>query len=406
MNTALKKARILLPAQGIDLTKWAVLACDQFTAQPAYWDRVEEIVGDAPSTLRLTLPEARLSEGAQRIPRIQAAMRDYLYGGTLEEAVDGFVLVERTTPSGIRPGLVVALDLECYDYSEHSKSLIRATEGTVPSRVPPRAAIRSGALLEAPHVMMLIDDPGETVIEPLYARRSALRPLYDFGLMLGGGRLSGWAVEDDEADRVFAAVEALAQGCGGLLYAVGDGNHSFAAAKQCWSRLRETLTPDQREDHPARYAMVELVNLACPALRFEPIHRIVYNVNFVELTAGLQRFLRQHGIEDAPGSDLIAFDRAARMTFRSAQYPLPLLQRYLDDYIAMHPDAEIDYIHGESDLKELVAATPNAMGFVLRAFDKSELFGAIRRWGTLPRKAFSMGEAREKRYYMETRRIL
>ena len=152
--------------------------------------------------------------------------------------------------------------------------------------------------------------------------------------------------------------------------------------------------------------MVELVNLACPALRFEPIHRIVYNVNFVELTAGLQRFLRQHGIEDAPGSDLIAFDRAARMTFRSAQYPLPLLQRYLDDYIAMHPDAEIDYIHGESDLKELVAATPNAMGFVLRAFDKSELFGAIRRWGTLPRKAFSMGEAREKRYYMETRRIL
>ncbi len=406
MNTALKKARILLPTHDVDLSKWAVVACDQFTSQPSYWNRVAEIVGDAPSTLKLTLPEAMLSESAQRIPMIQAAMRDYLYGGALEEAVDGFVLVERTTPSGVRPGLVVALDLEQYDYSDHSKSLIRATEGTVASRVPARAAIRSGALLEVPHVMMLIDDPHRTVIEPLYAQRDRLSKLYDFDLMLDGGHLRGWSVEGADADKVFEAVDALAQNCGGLLYAVGDGNHSLAAAKQCWCQLRETLTPDQREDHPARYAMVELVNLGCPALKFEPIHRVIYNVNFVELTSGLQRFLRQHGVEDAPGEDLIAFNRDARMTFRSVQYPLPLLQRYLDDYIGTHPEAEIDYIHGEAELREAVASKPDAMGFLLRAFDKSELFGAIRRWGVLPRKAFSMGTAREKRYYMETRRIL
>ena len=406
MNTALKKARVLLPAPGVDLEKWAVVACDQFTAQPSYWARVEELVGGAPSTLRLTLPEAMLAESAQRIPKIQAAMRDYLYGGTLVEAADGFVLVERTTPSGVRPGLVAALDLEQYDYSAHSKSLIRATEDTVPSRVPPRAAIRSGALLEAPHVMMLIDDPRRTVIEPLYERRAALRSLYDFDLMLDGGHLRGWAVEGADADGVFDSVDALMQDCNGLLYAVGDGNHSFAAAKQCWCQMRETLSPEERENHPARYAMVELVNLNCPALKFEPIHRVIYNVSFVELTAGLQRFLRQHGLEDAPGEDLIAFNRDARMSFRSVQYPLPLLQRYLDDYAALHPEAEIDYIHGTDALNELVASKPNSMGFLLRAFDKSELFGAIRRWGALPRKAFSMGSAREKRYYMETRRIL
>ena len=224
--------------------------------------------------------------------------------------------------------------------------------------------------------------------------------------MFDGGHLRGWSVEGADAANVFEAVDALAQNCGGLLYAVGDGNHSLAAAKQCWCQLRETLTPDQREDHPARYAMVELVNLGCPALKFEPIHRVIYNVNFVELTSGLQRFLRQHGVEDAPGEDLIAFNRDARMTFRSVQYPLPLLQRYLDDYIGTHPEAEIDYIHGEAELREAVASKPDTMGFLLRAVDKSELFGAIRRWGVLPRKAFSMGTAREKRYYMETRRIL
>lgn len=406
MNTALKKSSILLPAPGVDPAKWAVIACDQFTAQPEYWAQVESIVGDAPSTLRLTLPEVYLDEAAERVPVIHSAMNRCLDGGILAEAVEGFVLVERTTPSGVRPGLVAALDLEAYDPSAGSTSLIRATEGTVPSRVPPRARIRAGARLELPHVMMLIDDPGCSLIEPLYDRRSTLRSLYDFDLMLEGGHLRGWAVEGHDADGILAAAERLAENCDGLMYAVGDGNHSLAAAKQCWQQIREQLTESQRENHPARYALVELINLNCPALTFEPIHRILFGVNSVELTAELRFFLHARGIPDAPGNDLVVFDRDARMTFGMSSYPLPILQAFLDRYLAAHSQVKIDYIHGEQALRELVTAHPDAMGFMPRAFQKEELFGAIRRWGALPRKSFSMGEATEKRYYMEARRIL
>lgn len=406
MYNALKKARILLPAANVDPAKWAVVACDQFTAQPDYWTQAEAIVGDAPSTLRLTLPEIYLSDSEARVPAIHAAMEDYLSRGVLSEAVDGFLLVERTTPSGIRPGLMVALDLDAYDYSAGSTSLIRATEGTVASRVPPRAKIRAGAKLELPHVMMLIDDPGCTVIEPLYARRNELRSLYDFDLMLGGGHLRGWAVEDGAADSVFAAIDRLAENCDGLLYAVGDGNHSLAAAKKCWLQIRESLTEAERENHPARFALVELVNLACPALVFEPIHRILFNVDSADLFAALRAHLREYGIEDAPGSDLFAFDRDSWLSFRSEQHPLHALQSFLDVYLAEHPEAEIDYIHGDDALRSLVKSHPNAVGFMPRAFEKSELFGAIRRHGVLPRKTFSMGEATDKRYYMEARKIL
>ena len=405
MKTALKKANILLPVN-TPMEKWSVVACDQFTAQPEYWQKAEDIVGGAPSTLRITLPEVYLNESETRVPAIHAAMKEYLDSGVLAEAVNGFVLVERITASGVRPGLMVALDLEEYDYSKGSASLIRATEGTVASRVPPRAKIRSGALLEAPHVMMLIDDPACTVIEPLYERRNALRSLYDFDLMLDGGHLNGWAVENADADGVFAAIEKLAETCDGLLYAVGDGNHSLAAAKMCWSRIRETLTEEERENHPARHALVELVNLNCPALVFEPIHRILFNVDSADLLSGFRAYLNEHGEGDAEGSDLIIFDAQEKSGFRSVQHPLPLLQQYLDEYLAAHPEVEIDYIHGDDALDELVHRHPKSMGFMPRAFDKSELFDSIRKWGVLPRKTFSMGEAVEKRYYTETRRIL
>lgn len=406
MKTALKKADVLLPAAGTVMNQWAVVACDQFTAQPDYWQKAEALVGDAPSTLRITLPEVYLPESEARVPAIHAAMKEYLEKGVLREAVHGFVLVERITQSGVRPGLMAALDLEEYDYSKDSSSLIRATEGTVAARVPPRAKIRSGAPLEAPHVMMLIDDPACTVIEPLYARRTALQKLYDFDLMLDGGHVRGWAVEDADADGVFAAVEKLAAHCGGLLYAVGDGNHSLAAAKMCWNRIRDALTEEERENHPARYALVELVNLNCPALVFEPIHRILFNVDSADLLSGLRARLNERGEGDAEGEDLIVFDGAMQLGFKSVQHPLPLTQDYLDEYLAAHPEAEIDYIHGEDALRALVAAHPHSMGFMPRAFDKSELFDSIRRWGVLPRKTFSMGEAVEKRYYLETRRIL
>ncbi len=407
MDNALHTAEILLPRPGADMAKWAVVACDQFTAQPDYWRRADALVGEAPSALRLILPEAWLNEGDARIPAIHAAMADYLRRGVLVPAVkDGFVLIERATPAGVRPGLVVALDLEAYDFAKDAASLIRATEGTVLERVPPRARIRADAPLELPHVMMLIDDPGMTVIEPLLAKRDALRPLYDFELMLGGGHLRGWAVEGADIDGVFAAVDALNARADGLLYAVGDGNHSLAAAKRCWQELAPTLSPEARENHPARFALVELVNLACPALAFEPIHRALFGVEPEALIAEYRAYLAENGADEGEGDDLIAFDGAGHeWRFGSKQHPLRLLQAFLDGYLARHPEASIDYIHGEDALRRLVSRA-DTLGFMPRAFDKGELFGYIRRFGVLPRKTFSMGEATEKRYYVEARRIL
>ncbi|MBQ6120684.1 MAG: DUF1015 domain-containing protein [Clostridia bacterium] len=406
MDNALHTAKILLPRAGIDSEKWAVVACDQFTAQPEYWRKADALVGQAPSALRLILPEAWLVEGEARIPAIHAAMAKYLSDGTLETAVeDGFVLVERDTPAGARPGLVVALDLEAYDYNPGSASLIRATEGTVLERVPPRARIRAGAPVELPHVMMLIDDPGMTVIEPLLKRRASLRPLYDFELMLGGGHLRGWAVEGADTRGVFDAIDALNAKADGLLYAVGDGNHSLAAARRCWLDLRDTLPAEARANHPARYALVELVNLACPALVFEPIHRALFGVNPSELMDAYRETLRADGAELGEGDDLVAFDAADHTwRFKSEEHPLARLQAFLDRWLSAHSEARIDYIHGEAALRGLIDR-PDALGLMPRPFDKSELFAAIRRHGVLPRKTFSMGEATEKRYYMEARGI-
>ena len=406
-NDALHTANILLPRPGVELSRWAVVACDQFTAQPDYWARAEALVGDAPSALRLTLPEIWLGEAATRTPAIHEAMAKYLADGTLATAVaDGFILTERATPAGIRPGLMVALDLEAYEFGKGSASLIRATEGTVLERVPPRAAVRRGAPVELPHVMMLIDDPEGTVIEPLLARREALRPLYDFELMLGGGHLRGWAVEGADVRGVFEAVERLREASDGLLYAVGDGNHSLAAAKQCWQEVRETLSPEARETHPARFALVELVNLNCPALVFEPIHRALFHVDGEALIGEYRRYLAENGADEGEGDDLVAFDGVHEWRFRSTQHPLRLLQAFLDGYLARHPEAAIDYIHGDDALRALVRPGAGALGLMPRAFDKAELFPHIRRWGVLPRKTFSMGEACEKRYYLEARKIL
>lgn len=406
MTNALKTTDILLPRPGIDLTKWSVIACDQFTSQPEYWRAVEALVGDAPSSLRVTLPEAWLDESAARIPAIRAAMDAYLRNGVWQTAVrDGFILTERTTASGVRPGLMACLDLDQYDFNPGAGTLIRPTEGTVLSRVPPRARIRAGAAVELPHVMMLIDDPGMTVIEPLRTRRQTLRPLYDFELMQGGGHLRGWAVEGADIDHVHAALDALGAKADSLLYAVGDGNHSLAAAKQCWLDLQETLSPAEREHHPARYALVELVNLNCPALMFEPIHRLLTGVDPGALIADYRAYLDANGANEGPGDDLIAFDMTREWRFRSTPHPLRLLQNFLDAYLDDHPGAKIDYIHGGNALRKLVDR-PDAMGFMPRPFDKSELFGYIRRWGVLPRKTFSMGGANEKRYYLEARRII
>ena len=300
----LKPDDIYLPARGVDLRRWAVVACDQYTSQPDYWQRVEAYVGEAPSTLHLVQPEIDLAHAEARIPAIHRAMREYLSNGTLVRAVhDGFTLTERATASGVRLGLVAAVDLEAYDFTPGSGAMIRATEGTIRERIPPRMRIREGAPLECPHVMLLLDDPAFTVIEPLYARLRETAPLCDFELMENGGHLRVWGVQDDDAlTPVSNALSALWEKADGLLYAVGDGNHSLATAKACWDALKTTLSPEARQTHPARYALAEIVNLHSPALTFEPIHRVLFGTDVHDLLQSYQQFLSARGMSLTPAA--------------------------------------------------------------------------------------------------------
>lgn len=394
--------RILLPAAQPE--KWAVIACDQFTSNSKYWNEAESIVGDVPSALRITLPEIYLSDAEARIPKIREEMAAYVENGALTTGVeDGFILVARQTLGGIRLGLVGLIDLDEYEYTPGAKVLVRPTEGTIPERVPPRARIRKGAPLELPHVMMLIDDAKCRLIEKLYARRDELRILYDFELMLGGGHITGYAVEGEAAGQAVAALHALYAESEGLLYAVGDGNHSLAAAKSCWLDIKKDLGAAQAAAHPARYSMVELVNIHCPALVFEPIYRIVKNAAAADVIPAYENYLAAHGIAWSEGSDVRVISGGTEKNYGFAKHPLADLQEFLQDYVKEHPETELDYIHGVDELRRLAAE--GGVGFMLRVIDKFELFGFIRERGVLPRKAFSMGEAQDKRYYMEARFI-
>lgn len=370
MRDCVKVPQVLLPRPGIDLTKWAVVACDQFTSQPEYWAQADKLVGDAPSTLRMVYPEAYLLDKNQpdRVPAIHAAMSAYLEEGVFAPPHEGFILTERTTKSGVRVGLMLCIDLEAYDFSPGARSLIRPTEGTILDRIPPRVRVRKDAPLELPHVMLLADDPQHSLIEPLYEKRGEMQPLYDFELMMNGGHLRGWAVPDPEP--VYAAMEHLPslQGDDPILFAVGDGNHSLATARQCYL------------DNPSeqtRYALVELVNLYEDSLIFEPIHRLVIGADMKDMFAAA----RAAGVELENGD------------VREVQ---PFLDAWLPE------GAELDYIHGEAALRLLASRDGNA-GILLAPIDKSTLFPSLEGGRVLPRKAFSMGEAEEKRYYMECR---
>ena len=294
----LKPDDIYLPAEGIDLRRWAVVACDQYTSQPEYWRRVEAYVGAHPSTLHIVQPEIDLARAGARIPAIHRAMREYLSNGTLVRAVrNGFTLTERTTASGARLGLVAAVDLEEYDFTPGSGAMIRATEGTIRERIPPRLRIREGAPLECPHVMLLLDDPARTVIEPLHARLRETAPLCDFELMENGGRLRVWGVEGDVLAPVSDALSALWEKSDGFLYAVGDGNHSLATAKARWDALKPALSPGEAQTHPARYALAEIVNLHSPALAFEPIHRVLFGADMEDLVSAYRAHLASRGMK-------------------------------------------------------------------------------------------------------------
>ena len=413
-RVALRPARILLPAPSVPRETWACIACDQYTSEPEYWRKAFETAGDAPSALRLILPEVYLKDSAARIPVIHAAMAQYLKDGLLAPAVDpGFILCERTVPSGTRLGLVCAVDLEQYSFEKGSLPLVRPTEQTIASRLPPRLVIRRGAPVELTHIMILIDDPDRTVLEPLQARKDSLRKLYDFDLMMNGGHLKGWAVDSaEDLARVDSAMNRLldALGADPLLLAVGDGNHSLATAKAYWNELREGLSEAERENHPARFALCEIVNIHDEALLFEPIHRVVTGTGAESLLADWQAYAAARGmtLDAAEGHafTVVSADGDTAVTVGNPEGAIPCetVQKFLDDFLARHPKAEIDYIHGEQSLRTLAAA-PGAVGFLLPEIDKKSFFSDVKKLGVLPRKTFSMGEADEKRFYMEAKEI-
>ncbi len=397
-------ADFYLPEQKYNTDKWPVIACDQYTSQPEKWEEMEKKVGISPSALRLILPEVYLAQAKERVPEIHRAMEKYLSEGILTPAVvSGIVLTERECTAGNRIGLVMTFDLEAYDYSKGSVSPIRPTEGTVVERLPPRLAVRRGAPLEASHILLLCNDAERSVIEPLYEKRGSLRPLYDLDLMEGGGHLRGWAVEGEECERVFRALDALSGKTAedGILFAAGDGNHSLATAKASWEEIKAGLPEAERETHPARFASAELINIYEEALVFEPIHRVVFGKSAAEVLRILSP-AKPEVTGGRPDCVLVSAEGDTKLTFKNPLHPLPVgtVQKCLDDGGVR----DIDYVHGEDAVRDL--AVKGNTGILVPAMDKSLLFPAVEKNGALPRKTFSMGEAFEKRYYMEVRRIL
>lgn len=389
-------ADILLPKTGF--SKWAVVACDQFTSQPDYWEKADCLVGDAPSTLRLILPEIYLSDDPDsRTAAINTAMSKYLADGVYEEYKNALVYIERTQPDGlVRRGIVGAVDLETYDFAKGTKPLVRATEGTVLERIPPRVKIREHAPIELPHVMLLTDDPNKTIIEPCTDDDKTL--VYDFELMLGGGHIRGYLLSEPAKARVADAIKALldaevASEDSPMLFAVGDGNHSLATAKTCYLK---NPTPSNR------YALVELVNIHDDALEFEPIYRVLFNVDPDDVIAALRTRFPAGGPQEL--TVITSSGKTEIGMSEDTALPVGTLQAFIDEYLTSHSGASVDYIHGEDVVCEL-AAKPNAIGFIFEGMGKSLLFPAVKRDGALPRKTFSMGEAAGKRYYIEGRRI-
>lgn len=390
-------ADILLPRVD-DMTKWSCIACDQFTAEPEYWREAERIVGSEPSTLRLMLPEAWLGvrDSAAETRKIYAAMKDYVNRGIFRTVEDSFVYVERTLPSGaVRRGLVGKLDLECYDWAPGSATPVRATEGTVESRLPARVEVRRGATLEMPHIMVFIDDPENAVI-PSAAGGEAL---YDFELMLGGGHIRGSRVTGEAAERLTAALEAPE---GSVRFAMGDGNHSLAAAKRCWEQIKRNLPESELETHPARYALAEIVNIHDEAVTFEPIHRVLLETvprGFIEEAAA--RLPRGKG----QAVTLLAGKREMEIeTGMPLGALVALVDELLGDWRREH-GGEPDYIHGDEEARAL-GGKPSSVGVLLPRLEKAELFPYITEHGPYPKKSFSIGHARDKRYYLECRAIV
>ena len=411
MKKIFNPADILIP-RNADMTAWSVVACDQFTSEPEYWARAEALVGDKPSTLRLMLPEAYLGkpQAEDSTARINAAMRRYLDGGLFWTLENSYVYVERTISDGrVRRGLVGALDLEEYDWSPASASPIRATEGTVEDRLPPRVKVRQDAPLEMPHIMVFIDDADNAVMDAAQGGEK----VYDFDLMLGGGHLAGYRVLDNA--RVDAAVDALSDpaalaakyglaGKAPAIFAMGDGNHSLATAKKCWEALKPALTPARRETHPARFALVELVNIHDPAISFEPIHKVLFDTDNRDFIAAAKLYF--HGAE-GEGHVIRLLAGGAEATLSLAGFSIGELigecERFCQRYLKIN-GGRIDYVHGDGEAASLASGLGCA-GILLPRMEKSELFPSVIQTGPFPKKSFSIGLGPDKRYYLECRKI-
>ena len=387
---------VLLPAAGVDLYRWAVIACDQHTSDAAYWRQLEALVGDAPSTLRLTLPEIYLEEDcAARVEEIARTMRAYRDAGVFRKLEPGFILVERKTQTApLRTGVVIAVDLEAYSFEKKSSALIRATEATIVERIPPRLKIREAAVMEFPHVMLLYDDPADSVLGPW--KGAPLEVLYDTELNMGGGHVTGKRLPDTAA--VISAFEKLEKG--GMLFMVGDGNHSLATAKAAWDKIKGTLSEEEQKAHPARFALCEAVNIHDAGIRFEAIHRLVKGVDAEDFSRAFAARAQGEG-----SAALYAGGRGTSVRVpAAAAEAVAETDRIIAAYIAEH-GGSVDYVHGEEALRALTAENAGYVGIALPAMDKSELFDQVLRGGSLPRKTFSMGESEEKRYYMEGKEI-
>ncbi len=410
---------ILIPKEA-DMTRWSVVACDQFTSEPEYWNAADELVGSAPSTLRLIEPEAFLHcrDLAESSAEIERNMARYLAEDFFAACEDSYVYLERKLPDGtVRQGLVGCIDLDAYDFSKNSVSPVRATEATVEDRLPPRVEIRRKAVLELPHIMVFIDDPDRAVIEPLADKTVTLTKLYDFDLMAGGGHIRGWRICGDDAEALGCKLDALSgdavlkekygENCGApVIYAMGDGNHSLAAAKLYWQEVREGLSEVERESHPARYALVELVNIHSEAIGFEPIHRLIYDSDAADLIASAEHFFA--GALAASGGHAVTFltagkERTVRIAGLTIGQLIGEIDRFCTEYTAAK-GGKVDYIHGDDVLQSL-GKRPGCGGILLPTMTKPELFPSVMRTGAFPKKSFSIGHARDKRYYLECRRL-
>lgn len=392
-KTCIAVPEIVLPAAGVDMTAWAVIACDQHTSDAAYWEELDRFVGDRPSALRLTLPEIYLSDSERRTAEIERTMREYRARGIFRKHPPGFVAVGRSAPgTPVRRGIVLAVDLEAYSYAPKSDAMIRATEATILSRIPPRLKIRENVSLEFPHIMLLYDDPSDTVGQCVRARLG--ETLYDFDLNMGGGHIRGRFVSD--CAPVIAAFASLIKD--GLLFMVGDGNHSLATAKAAWERLKPSLSAAERETHPARYALCEAVNLYDEGIRFEAIHRFVTGID-------PDKFARSLSFAGEGAGELCIGGKSAPLRL-PADVPqaVAAADEAIGAYIAEN-GGEVDYVHGDDAVRALTAKRKDSAAILLPKMDKAALFEAVKRGGSLPRKTFSMGESEEKRYYIEGKEI-